>query len=315
MKPFFCRARKRVCYNALMEIVKLLGATQNYIWGGHKLIEAGKVSSSPILAESWELSFHDDGPSIIASGVNKGMLLKEVATADDLGINPCKTPMFPVLIKLIDSASNLSVQIHPSDEYALKNEHSLGKTEMWHIIDAEPGCGIYLGLKRDSTKEEVEKAVKEGTIMDLLNFYECKKGDTFFIPSGTIHAIGKGCTLIEIQQNSNITYRLYDYGRVGADGKPRELHLSKALEVMNYKKFIPQTFEKPTIGECAYFHVELSDSSLVVAPDNSFATITILDGEGTFAGIPFKKFDTFFIPARKSAAIIGKAHYVYTRIP
>ena len=138
-----------------------------------------------------------------------------------------------MLIKFIDAEQNLSVQVHPSDEYALQHENSFGKTEMWYIVEAEEGAGIYLGFNRTVTKEEYEAAIKENRLTELLNFYEVKAGDCYFIPSGTIHAIGKGCLICEIQQNSNLTYRVYDYGRKDKNGKERELHIDKAPRVTN----------------------------------------------------------------------------------
>ena len=149
---------------------------------------------------------------------------------DDLGTNVSAFTFFPCLIKLIDSASPLSVQVHPSDEYALKNENSYGKTEMWYILDHEKDAGIYVGFKNNETQSDVEKALNNGTILDKLNFFKVKKGECYFIKSGTIHAIGKGVTLIEIQQNSNLTYRLYDYNRKDKNGNTLDSVYRNQLE-------------------------------------------------------------------------------------
>ncbi len=300
-----------------MNIVKLRPSCKDYIWGGSKLKAAGKISEKDPIAECWEFSMRDDGPSFVDSGEFSGRTLMEVATPKDLGEKASRFPFFPVLIKLIDSASNLSVQVHPSDAYALKNENSLGKTEMWFILDADEGCGIYAGLKKDSCREEVEKAVKDGTIMDLLNFFQVKPGECYFIESGTIHAIGAGVTLIEIQQNSNLTYRLYDYGRLEKDGKPRELHLEKALNVIDYGRYEKHEGFGDSIGKCEYFasyDVKVREGE-VISSEDSFSTITFIEGEGSFEGMPFKKYDTFFIPAGKKGHIQSQgARYILTRI-
>ena len=216
-----------------MKIVKLYPECKGNIWGGVKLKEKyGKQTDKSPVAESWELSFHKDGPTRLADG----RTLQEVVAKEELGKNCEGFPFFPMLVKLIDAKQDLSVQVHPSDKYALENENSFGKTEMWYVVEAEAGAGIYLGFKKDTAREEYEAAIKNNTLTELLNFFEVKAGDCYFIPSGTIHAIGTGCLICEIQQNSNLTYRVYDYGRKDKDGKERELHVDKALKVTNLKK-------------------------------------------------------------------------------
>lgn len=295
-----------------MELVKLKPAVKDYIWGGTKLKSWGKESDTTNIAECWELSFNDSGPSLIDSGLDKGKALKDVARKEDIGNIPASFPFFPVLIKLIDSDSDLSVQVHPSDEYALKHENQFGKTEMWHIIDHKEGSGIYLGFKKDYSCEEVEAALKNNSILSLLNFFPVRNGETYFIPSGTIHAIGGGVTLIEIQQNSTLTYRLYDYGRLGKDGKPRELHIEKALKVISYKKYEPMRFNDNVLGECRYFRAREIDvkSQTLEAPSDSFLSITFIAGKGVIGGIPYQKGDTFFLPAKKKATLTGVGEMV-----
>lgn len=297
-----------------METVKLKPATKDYIWAGNNLKKWGKDAPYDNIAECWELSFHKDGPSIIDSSIDKGKLLCQVAQKEDIGEYVSTFPFFPVLIKLIDSGDNLSVQVHPSDDYALKNENSFGKTEMWHVLHHEEGAGLYVGLKEDSCKEEIEKALLEGTILDKLNFFPVKDGENYFIPSGTIHAIGKGMTVIEIQQNSNLTYRLYDYKRKGKDGKERELHIDKALKVINYKKYQPITFSENIIGKCKYFtsYDRICEKETMICADkDSFLSITFLQGEGKVNDISFKALDTFFIPATKKALITSEGRYEF----
>lgn len=299
-----------------METVKLKPATKDYIWAGKNLKLWGKQAPYDKIAECWELSFHKDGPSLIDSGTDKGKKLRDVARKEDIGEYVSAFPFFPVLIKLIDSGDNLSVQVHPSDDYALQNENSFGKTERWHVIHHEKGAGLYVGFKRDTSLEEVERALKEGTILSLLNFFPVEDGEDYFIPSGTIHAIGKGVTVIEIQQNSNLTYRLYDYNRVGKDGKPRELHIEKALKVIDTRAYKPIAFEKPLIGECKYFSSSLhkAGEETVKADKDSFISLTFLSGEGKVNDLPYHALDTFFIPANKKAVLKGSGSYVLTRV-
>lgn len=300
-----------------MEVVKLLPYMKEIVWGGNTLRNYGKVSNLKNIAECWELSLHKEGSSIIASGKDKGKSLTEVLTKEDCGINCDKFPFFPTLIKLIDADRELSVQVHPSDDYALKHENSFGKTEMWYILEAKEGAGIYLGFNKDTTKEEVESKIKDNTLVDLLNFIPVKPGDCYFVKSGTVHAIGAGITLFEVQQNSALTYRLYDWGKVGLDGKPRELHIEKSLKILDYKKFEPTTFNRPLLGECDYFST--SEHSFdgeieIIADEKSFISLTFIDGKGKVNDIDFSKGDTFFIPATKKAKIVGNGKYLSTTI-
>ena len=316
-----------------MEVVQLRPYIKEIVWGGNTLRGYGKVSDGKNIAECWELSLHKEGSSIIDSGELKGKALADVLTKEDYGKNCEKFPFFPTLIKLIDADRELSVQVHPSDEYALKNENSFGKTEMWYILEAKKGAGIYLGFKRDTTKEEVEQKIKDNTLVDLLNFIEVKPGDCYFVKSGTVHAIGGGITLFEVQQNSALTYRLYDWGKLGMDGKPRELHIDKSLKVMNFKKFKPEVFKRPLLGECDYFstfEVEIAKEKggqEEIAPiasaaatrtflynEKSFISITFVEGSGLVNDISFAKGDTFFIPAGKKAFIKGNGKYLLTTI-
>ncbi len=283
------------------EIIKIVAQTKDYLWGGNKLRSYGKTSDKDKIAESWELSYHKDGPS----KTENGELLSDVLMPSDLGKNVTDFDGFPVLVKLIDSADNLSVQVHPSDDYALKNEGQYGKTEMWYIVDAEDGAGIYLGLKKDTDKEVFKRAIDDGTVTDLLNFYEVKKGDWFFIKSGTIHAIGKGVTVCEIQQNSNLTYRVYDFKRKGPDGKERPLHVDKALAVANFKEFANSKLDvemgnKRLIGASKYFSAyftEVNGEEVFEADKNSFTAITCIEGDGKLEDKAITRGDTFFVPA------------------
>lgn len=315
-------------------IYRLFPECKDYLWGGERLkTEYGKITDKTPCAESWELSFHKDGLTKIADG----RTLKEVVTPGMLGKNCERFQFFPVLIKLIDAKRNLSVQVHPSDDYALKYENSYGKTEMWYIVGAEEGAGIYCGFKRDTSKEEFLAYLNQGKVEELLNFIPVKKGESYFIASGTVHAIGAGCLICEIQQNSNLTYRVYDYNRRGADGKLRELHVDKAVNVINFKKYAPVTFENEAgengkiLAKCNYFNVselELDGEKEIFNP-NSFTSVTVVEGAGEISGEntnggeinggnkgeKFKKGDSFFIPCGVKAEIKGKASIIITDVP
>ncbi len=296
-----------------MKLERLKPATITTLWGGKKLFSYGKESKEDHISETWELSFYKEHPCTLDNGTP----LMDAVNKDDLGSNVSKFDIFPVLVKFIDSEKDLSVQVHPSDEFALKVEHELGKTEMWHILEAEDGAGIYLGFKRDTTPEEVREKVDDGSILELLNFIPVHKGESYFIPSGTVHAIGKGVTLIEIQQNSNITYRLYDYKRVDKNGNYRELHLDKALKVLNYKKYQSVAFKKPTLGECRYFKASLYPISNqdIHADSSSFKSIHIISGCGKIDDYGYKKGDSFFLPANKDCHIEGDGEMVIVEVP
>lgn len=297
-----------------MAIYKLIPALKDYIWGGTNLKKYRKTDLD-IISESWELSFHQDGLSKIEID-NKLVNLSDVVKKEDLGENASNFPFFPVLIKLIDAKENLSVQVHPSDEYALKNENSFGKTEMWYVISALEGAGLYVGFKENENKENVEKYLHDGTILDHLNFFKVKAGDCYFIPSGTIHAIGKGVTLIEIQQNSNLTYRLYDYNRVDKNGLKRPLHIEKALNVIDYNKYQKEEKRDNLLGKCKYFTSYKLDASIdkKIYYKDSFTSITFLSGEGKINDLDYKKFDSFFISAGEECLLKGNGTYILTRV-
>ncbi len=285
-----------------MKIEKLYPECKEIIWGGTRLKEKyGKQTDKELVAETWELSFHEAGPTRLASGKT----LQETATAEELGKNCEGFPFFPVLAKLIDAKQDLSVQVHPSDAYALKNENSFGKTEMWYIVEADEGAGIYLGFKKDVTKAEYEQAIKDHTLTELLNFFEVKAGECYFIPSGTIHAIAKGCLICEIQQNSNLTYRVYDYGRKDKNGNERELHVEKALKVTNLNKYEysplqAQTEEGQLLGLSRYFtttSVKVKGEKELFADKNSFKCAICVQGEGEIDGQKVCLGDSYFVPA------------------
>lgn len=298
------------------KVVKLSPVVRSYIWGGQYFQKFGK-SDLDVVSELWELAVRENEKSLIVSGENQGKALKDVLSEQDIGERGKEFPYFPLLIKLIDAKENLSVQVHPSDDYALKNENSFGKCEMWYIIDAEEGAGLYVGLNKDYTKEELAEKLNNGTLLDAMNFFEVKPGDYFVITPGTMHAIGKGVRLLEIQQNSDLTYRLYDYNRVDKNGNPRELHIEKGLKVIDLRKFEPVKGEAGYIAKNKYFTVKeqkVEDELEIIADKTSFKSFTFIDGEGVVDDIPFKKLDTFFLPSGKKCRIKGKATLVVSSI-
>ena len=306
-----------------MYTLKLKPALKDYLWGGTRLKTEYKMESDlEKVAEAWVLSTHKDGPSVVLNGELCGKTLTEAVEifgADCLGENGKKFSYFPILIKLIDARDDLSVQVHPNDEYALKVEGEYGKTEMWYIVDCEEGAALYYGFKEEISKEEFRKKIADNTITDVLNRVPVKKGDVFFIPSGTIHAIGKGILIAEIQQNSNTTYRVCDYGRLGADGKPRPLHIDKAVEVTNLTP-PPKTegLTAGTLAECEYFKVRLfnSDEQKEIEVDNSsFTSLLCLEGEVSFDGVTLVKGDCAFIPANRGKIVFeGSATLIESRV-
>lgn len=317
-----------------MKPLELLPPIKDYIWGGTKLREQfGKVSSLDRLAESWELSCHKDGQSIIANGEYKGRTLSDYLADNKnaLGKNCEKFEYFPVLIKLIDARDNLSVQVHPDNDYAQRVEGEYGKTEMWYIVDCDENASLIYGFKENISKEDFRRAIEENTLLDKVNTVPVKKGDVFFIKSGTLHAIGKGILIAEIQQNSNTTYRVYDYGRIGADGNPRELHIEKALDVTDLKPAKPYKLQKPLeldgrtvqlLADCDYFTVSRQDvreKTKITVSENSFCHILVIDGEASLSAedgeLSLKKGSSIFIPAGSGEYIInGKCSMIITEI-
>ena len=311
-------------------------AFKDYIWGGTRLkTDWGKQAALSPLAESWELSCHEAGPSVVVSGDWAGQTLTQVLAAHPqfAGVKAEKAGEFPLLIKLIDAAGPLSVQVHPDDAYARRVEHAQGKTEMWYVLDADEGAGIYYGFKRETSPEELKAAIEANTLTKLLNWVSAKKGDCFFIPAGTVHAIGAGLLMAEVQQSSNLTYRVYDYGRVGADGRPRALHIEKALAVTRREP--PKTPVGPTEPErvvtggriqplfacdkftTAVLMVEGTMEDCVT--QESFVSLLVLEGEGTLKhqgeAYAVKKGQSVFLPAGMGTyELTGRMQVLRTRV-
>lgn len=300
-----------------MKPFRLIAPCKDYLWGGTKLREYGKISDKDIIAESWELSCHPDGESIIADGDYAGMTLSAFLAdhPEALGTNCKRFDRFPVLVKLIDARDHLSVQVHPDDAYALAHEGEYGKTEMWYIVEAEEGAELIYGFRDSITKEDFRRAIEENTLLDKVNRVPVKAGDVFFIEAGTLHAIGRGILIAEIQQNSNTTYRVYDYGRIGADGTPRELHVEKALEVTKLTKAPITKLHQPVtipfsntryqnLKSCRYFSTAKLDifRSFVFKKSNySFEHLLMIGGDAQLHSegetLSLHRGDSVFIPA------------------
>lgn len=299
----------------------LIPAAKDYLWGGSRLNDDFNLNIDiQPFAEAWVCSTHPDGASFLTSGES----LKEVLAEhpDWLGTHAASVNNgeLPILIKLIDAKKDLSVQVHPDDEYAEAHENrSLGKTEMWYVLDARKDAELVYGFNRDTTADQVRRFIETGEITDILNHVKVHKNDLFYIEAGTVHAIGAGCLVAEIQESSNLTYRLYDYGRVDKNGKKRELHLDKALEVANLRSSAsprqPMRVLRYHSGNaselltrCKYFQVErllLNTENRRLADfqtgNNSFHALLCVEGCGTVLGdgvyIPFFKGDCIFVPA------------------
>lgn len=320
-----------------MEIFKLKPAGKDYLWGGTRLREEyGKNIDLMPLAETWECSVHPDGLSRIQSGTHKSKALAEVLEQhpEYLGTKVSNNEL-PILVKFIDAKKDLSVQVHPDDEYAREHEGDNGKTEMWYVIDAEEGASLIYGFKHKVTKEILRKAVETGTLDKHLQKVEVHKGDIYYVPAGTVHGIGAGILVAEIQESSNVTYRVYDYDRVDKSGNKRELHFDKAVQVMNMDiasgvnqkprmvKYYPGC-SRELLCRCKYFEAEriqVTKGFSFSVLDSSFQVLVCLDGYGQVETIDadskpmrFSKGETLFLPAGiGKCLVIGEATILKVR--
>lgn len=311
---------------SVLQPFKLKPACKDYLWGGDRLEkEYGKDYGISPLAETWECSVHPDGVSIIDSGELKGMPLDAAIKKypSMLGTHPkaiCGEGELPVLIKLIDAGQAASVQVHPDDEYARIYENGgNGKAEMWYVLDAKEDARLVYGFHQDMNEETIEKAIKEDCIEKYLQKVPVQKDDVFYIEPGLVHAIGEGILLAEIQQNSNITYRLYDYNREDQNGNLRKLHLNNVLDVANLQRSSEPRQPmrvlqyKPgcateLLCRCKYFQVERmlvnvqgeEGAELLTVGGESFMILLCIEGEGVLEStdkLEVKKGNCFFIPA------------------
>lgn len=322
-------------------------AAKDYLWGGNRLNDefAKNINIQP-LAETWECSTHPDGPSIVGSGKYEGKTLTDVLNMhpEYLGSHPHENSIdgsveLPILIKFIDANKDLSVQVHPDDEYAYANENGQrGKTEMWYVLDASDSASIMYGFQFELSKDEVRDKIADGSLQKYLQKVPVKKDDVFFIEAGLVHAIGAGTLVAEIQENSNLTYRIYDYDRIDKSGNKRELHIDKALDVaslssstkpkqsmrvLNYRK----GGATELLGRCKYFEVyrillnteRTREFLSYSADDKSFRVLLCTSGCGTIIMedgdyINFFKGDCIFVPADSGVLKLhGKAQLIDVR--
>lgn len=296
----------------MKHVYELIPPLKEYIWAGNNLKKYKKTDLDKI-SESRELSFLDNDESKLIYG-NKEVNITEFLKSEAINkyINP---KIQNLLIKLIDSAQSLSIQVHPSDEYALKYENSLGKTEMWIILDAKEGSYINLGFNQNVKKEDFPELIKDDSILSYLNKIYVKPGDIYLIKPGTIHAIGEGITLLEIQESSKLTYRVYDFNRIDKNGNKRELHVSKAMDVLNFSKLNIQNLNREEVIKTNYFEVRkghnLNENKIDVLKPS---IITIIDGKGFIEDTEVSKFKSYFVLPCEKLKLKGNFEYFVTTI-
>lgn len=298
--------------------MKLRPCYKEYLWGGTKLKhDFGKRDGPPVIAESWELACHPDGSSVIAQGQYEGKRLQEIieaAPAIMLG-SACDTGKLPILVKLIDAEKDLSIQVHPSDQTAIAENGEQGKAEMWYIVDCKPHSSIYYGFSERISETELIERAHSGTICEVLNRAPVSKGSVFYILPGMIHAIGAGIIVAEIQQNSNTTFRIYDYNRRDAAGNQRILHLERASKVLDYEPILPEncrvnsgvSFPEYTMKlmfSCRYFKaycLNVRTTARLCCDGISFQHLLCVEGSGgiDFGGKTYSlsKGESYFLPA------------------
>ena len=310
---------------------------KNYIWGGNRLnSDFSKNIDMKPLAETWECSTHPDGPSIVCNGEYDGMQLREVLKRNPgyLGKYANEQGEIPILVKLIDADRDLSVQVHPDDAYAYEHEKGqLGKTEMWYVLDAKSEARLVYGFRKDVDEATVRKAIAEEKLTNYLQQVNVAKDDVFFIESGIVHAIGSGILVAEVQENSNITYRLFDYNRVDKNGNKRELHIDKAMKVVNFKssaeprqpmrvlRYSPGVANE-LLCRCKYFEVhrmiinsERRQKVEYQSLEDSFRVLLCVQGCGVIKydneSLDIYRGDCIFIPADSSVMQIhGKMTFL-----
>lgn len=330
-------ARSKIRPGKLDYLVGMAPVFKDNLWGGTKIRDVlGKdVGDMDVIAESWELSAHHDGQSRISTGFFKGKTLGEYIDFigwDKLGWKTQNYEKFPIMIKFIDAKQNLSIQVHPADEYAMTVEGEYGKNEMWYVLDADEDACIYVGFNKNVTPEELRRRIADNTLMQVLNKIPVKKGETYFLKAGTVHAIGAGCFICEIQQSSNVTYRLYDYGRRDKNGNLRQLSVDKALDVLDMKAYVPKMPEqyeaimrpeyvKTLLGQCKYFTVYkyfIDGECVIPASEASFQAFVVLEGKASVSdgSNTYKTSfgETWFCTSREQITIKGKCRVLAVNI-
>ena len=307
------------------------------IWGGNKIIPFKKLSESlDNVGESWEISGVKDNETIVADGPMEGKSLNVVVEemgAKLVGHDNYKRfgNEFPLLIKFIDARDDLSIQVHPTDEIAVRQGRERGKTEMWYLMESDPGAKLYSGLKSEITPDQYKDMVENDTICDALAQYEVKADDVFFLPAGRIHAIGTGCFLAEIQQTSDVTWRIYDFKRKDKNGNYRELHTKQAAEAIDYHvekdyrtEYRPEKNQGVNLVNCPYFNTAVYDLDEPMTLDyselDSFVILIGLKGEGTITDAEgnttsLKAGETVLIPAEETEVkVVGSVKFLETYV-
>lgn len=295
----------------------LLPVKKSKVWGGRRLAdEFSKGRPGETIGETWELSCRADGMSRLEDGRTLLEYLK--AEPEAAGLLAADYQDFPLLIKLIDAADDLSVQVHPPEDFALAHERDHGKDELWYVLEAEPGALLYCGFREDLTEERFSRLIREERLPEVLNAVRVQGGEHFYIPAGTVHAIGAGCLVAEIQQSSDLTYRLYDYGRKDAAGRSRELHIEKAKAVTSLQAYRPAEPKPPFLIKAENFSVQLlevQDRLSLMLDETSFRCLLTLD-EGLrlecdgMSAKP-KKGQTVFVSAgRRPLEIEGRGRFL-----
>lgn len=296
----------------MKHVYELIPSLKEYIWAGNNLKKYKKTDLDKI-SESRELSFLDGDESKLIYD-NKEVNINEFIKSEPIN-KYIKPTIQNLLIKLIDSAQSLSIQVHPSDEYALKYENSLGKTEMWIILDAKESSYINLGFNQNVKKEDFPELIKDDSILSYLNKIYVKPGDIYLIKPGTIHAIGEGITLLEIQESSKLTYRVYDFNRIDKNGNKRELHVSKAIDVLNFSKLNIQNLNKEEVIKTNYFEVRkghnLNENKIDVLKPS---IITVIEGNGFIEDTEVSKFKSYFVLPCEKLKLKGNFEYFVTTI-
>ncbi len=290
-------------------ILKMQPVFKEMIWGGHKLRDIyGYDIPSDQTGEAWVISAHKNGDCLIANGEFKGESLSHLFNEHKELFGNIAGNQFPLLVKIIDAKNDLSVQVHPGDAYAKEHENSLGKSESWYVLQADEGTKMVMG-HHAQTKEEFIKAIENDDYDHLLNSFPISKGDFFYIPSGTLHAICAGTLIYEAQQSSDITYRVYDYHRKGKDGQERQLHVQQSIDVTNVpadldnnKLFVNSKLDhgsKTEYLKCEYLSVNryILEGENIIKNDDPFQMVSVIEGEGTMNGEPVKKGDHFIVCA------------------
>ena len=320
-----------------MQPIKFDPLFKQTLWGGDKIVPFKHLDSQlENVGESWEISGVKDNETIVKEGPLKGKSLNEaVAELKEKLVGQANYKRFgdefPLLIKFIDARQDLSIQVHPTDEIAHKQGKPRGKTEMWYLMESAPGAKLYSGLKKQITPEQYKEMVEDDTICEALAQYEVKEGDCFFLPAGRIHAIGAGCFLAEIQQTSDVTYRIYDFKRKDKNGNYRELHTKLAAESINYQveddyrtHYVERQNRGVSLVQCPYFCTAVYDLNEPMTLDyselDSFVILIGLKGEGKITDnegneVSIKTGDTLLIPATtETLSVSGTVKFLETYV-